>query len=813
MKLASGKIRLSATDLANHLGCRHLTSLDLAVALGTRDAPAWQSPDLQVLRERGMAHETAYLEHLKAQGAAIVDLQDVAIEEIAEAETIAAIKKGVDVIAQATLSDGRWFGRADVLRRVERAGRFGNWSYEVYDCKLARETKAATILQLSLYSELLAGIQWILPESMYVIPFGMDFRPERYRVLDFAAYYRYVKARLENAVEQRPATNAEPVVHCDICRWWPECDAQWRKNDHLSLVAGISRLQRKQLCAWEVNTVEQLAALPLPIQNRPEFGSKEGYAKVREQARVQVAARNQAQPVYEVLEVTNEHGLSLLPEPSLGDIFFDLEGDPFVGVSGREYLFGFVHETQTGDVAYESRWALTADEEKQAFEWFVETVMARWQIDQAMHIYHFTPYEPSALKRLMGRYATCEEEIDRMLRARLFIDLHTVLKRSVRAGVEQYSLKALEVFHDFRRQVPLADARTAMRRMEHSLELSRAPEADESVRKTIALYNADDCLSTRSLRNWLERERLQLGKAGIYLPRPEISDGAPPEPIGERQAQTAALAEILVTGISADPELRSDEEAARWLLANLLDWHRRENKAAWWDYFRLSDLTDEELPDERSALAGLQFVGRVDAGKKVPTDRYTFPNQETDLRAEDTVCHKGEKIGEVIAIDIAARTIDIKKTKKSAEVHPTSIFKDETGPRTSALADALFRLGTWVGRNGVDAPGLHRAARDFLLRRSPRLADGSSTVVRADESDLNAALRLGTLLDHSVLPIQGPPGAGKTFTGARMICDFVRRGKKVGITANSHKVIRNLLDEVLAAAKESDLRDLECVQK
>jgi predicted RecB family nuclease len=78
-------------------------------------------------------------------------------------------------------------------------------------------------------------------------------------------------------------------------------------------------------------------------------------------------------------------------------------------------------------------------------EWFADTVMVRWKSDPAMHIYHFTPYEPSALKRLMGRYASREEEIDRMLRAGLFIDLHTVLKRAVRAGVEQYSLKALEL--------------------------------------------------------------------------------------------------------------------------------------------------------------------------------------------------------------------------------------------------------------------------------------------------------------------------------------------------------------------------------
>jgi predicted RecB family nuclease len=187
-----------------------------------------------------------------------------------------------------------------------------------------------------------------------------------------------VKARLEKAVEQKLVTSAEPTAHCDICSWWPECDAHWRKVDHLSLVAGISRrLQRKQLSAWEVNTVEQLAVLALPIQNRPEYGSREGYAKVHEQARVQVAGRTQARPVYEVLEVTDEHGLLLLPEPSPVDIFFDLEGDPFVGVGGRKYLFGFVCESQAGEAAYEFRWAATADEEKRAFEWFADTVMVR----------------------------------------------------------------------------------------------------------------------------------------------------------------------------------------------------------------------------------------------------------------------------------------------------------------------------------------------------------------------------------------------------------------------------------------------------
>ena len=152
------------------------------------------------------------------------------------------------------------------------------------------------------------------------------------------------------------------------------------------------------------------------------------------------------------------------------------------------------------------------------------------------------------------------------------------------------------------------------------------------------------------MRDWLERERQALEQAGHRIPRPTMSDGAPPETIGERQRQTAALAEALKRGVSADPALRSEEDAARWLLANLLDWHRRESKADWWEYFRLKDLTDEDLLDERSALSGLRFVERLGVQRKIPTDRYSFEKQETDIRAGDTVCERGEKVGEVVEI-------------------------------------------------------------------------------------------------------------------------------------------------------------------
>ena len=816
MKASAGVIRLAASDLSNHLACRHLTALDLDVTTGGRPAPTWQSPDAWVLQQRGMEHEKAYLGYLAAEGVAICDLRNIDQDGRALAETLAAMERGVEAIAQATFASGRWFGRADVLRKVERPSRLGQWSYEVYDCKLARETKADTILQLSMYSELLQAIQGILPESMYVVPPGESFHPEQYRVLDYAAYYRYVKSRLETAVSDYGSaveTYPEPTPHCEVCRWRPDCDAVRRKDDHLSLVAGISRLQRKQLGIWDTKTVVDLARFPLPIRERPDHGSRDGYVRVREQARVQVAGREQRRQIHEILEITEEHGLSLLPAPSAGDVFFDLEGDPFVGLSGREYLFGLVLADGERMPQYECRWALTPEDEKSAFQWFVATVMDRWRHHPSMHVYHFAPYEPSALKRLMGRYVVCEDEIDRMLRANLFIDLHKVLKRSVRASVEQYSLKTLEVFHGFKRKVPLEEAGLAMRQMQHGLEMARGSEVDELVRQAILLYNADDCLSTLSLRDWLEHLRLQQELAGHQISRPVMSDGAPGEALSERQLQSAALAEALLRNIPADPETRNAEEAARWLLANLLDWHRRESKAEWWEYFRLKDLTDEELLDERSAISGLERVGTIEVIRKIPVDRYRFPKQETDVRAGDVVCEHGEKIGEVIAIDIASRMVDIKKMKKTADIHPTSIFVDGRGPKNDVLADALFRLGTWVNANGVDSAGPYRAVRDLLLRRPPRLLDGTGLTAQAGESTVDIAKRIAVQLDNSVLAIQGPPGAGKTFTGARMICELVRQGKKVGITAMSHKVIRNLLNEVIKAAPEYHLGALRCVQK
>jgi uncharacterized protein len=777
MRQENNLILISATDLSHHLDCGHLTALEYAKATKAIPPPNWTNPDTDVLQELGRRHEERYLKHLRGRGLEIVELRGQALDAQGMAATLAAMQQGVAAIAQAPLFHDNWAGYADVLLRTETKSDLGAWSYEVYDCKLSCKTKAATILQLSLYSDLLAHAQGAPPKRMYVISPSETLEPEPFNVAEYAAYYRLVKSRLKQAIAAPPdyrASAADPNLHCDVCSWWKRCDNEWRKQDHLSLVAGISRLQRKQLSAWEISTMAQLASMSVPVKNRPKYGSRAGYTKIREQARMQVAGREAQAQVFETFQLD---GLARLPEPSPGDIFFDLEGDYFVDHTGLEYLFGFVRVGRN-EQQYECRWSLNATEEKSAFEWFIDSVMQSWREHPNMHVYHFTPREPGTLKRLMGRYATREDEVDRMLRGRVMVDLHAVLKQSVRASVEQYSLKDLEKFWNFKRKAELQQVRNTRREIEHGLELGELQEIEPEKKQIIELYNADDCLSTVGLREWLEQRRTEEIAKGQQIPRPEIPESAPSEALEERQKLVAAVFADLTKDIPADPTERNADQSARWLLANMLEWHRREEKTKFWEFYHMKELPEEDLLYERSALAGLEFVKTVEVNRKIPTDQYKFPAQETDLRAEDSLYHRGERIGEVSAIDIATRTIHIKKMKKTADLHPSSVYAFDDIPAAEA-AKSLLTLATWVRDNSLDAPGLYRCGRDLLLAKKTQLIEENQSPLRREgETPLDAAKRLLPLLDSSVLAIQGPPGSGKTYTAASMICDLVRAGKR-----------------------------------
>lgn len=838
MRLLDGSPILSPTDLSSFLTCRHRTGLDLAVAHGVLRKPVDDDPFAAILRRLGDEHERRHVDSLRAKQREVLNLKDV---PDAYARTVAAMRDGVDVIVQARLEHGDLAGYADILLRVPGASDLGTWSYEVQDTKLARETKGGTILQLSAYSTLLAAVQGRMPERFHVVTpqpcaaagdaaQGTSAAPlpamtiHSYRVQEYAAYYRMVLDALRRAVRQGheallAAHYPDPVDACSVCRWEARCERRRRDDDHLSFIANTGRVHRVELAAQGHATLAAAAAMPVPVTFKPSRGAAETYNRIGDQARVQHQQRTERHPVYERLGVVSEQGLCRLPEPSAGDLFLDLEGAQFAREGGREYLFGAggVGEAD-GEFVYRAWWAMDDADEKNAFEAVMDLIMEAWARDPGMHVYHFNHYEPTAFKKLMGRHATRADALDRLLRAGRFVDLYPITRQAVRCGVESYSIKKLEQFSGYVRIEELRGVSDALMAAEIALE-TNAPEAvTPEIRRVVQRYNEDDCRSTQALRDWLESLRAAWIADGVDVPRPAAQPGEASAAVSELQQAAEALRARLLDGLAPEASDPSHPEHPRWLLAYLVDFHKREENAEWWEYYRLKELSDEALLDERDALAGLTFVERLGPvigknGKatKSVVDRYSYPFQEVEIGRKGKLhMRDGRAFGEIEAHDRSRRLIDVQKGPSRAEVHPTAVFAANV-ISTKELQKAVMRLAAAYVETRTLEPSADSSSPkpesgpcgiELLRRHTPRLGSGSFAA-DAGESAQQFAVRIVTELDETTLAIQGPPGAGKTHVGAEMVRALLRAGKKVGVTAVSHKVIRNLLDEVTGQAADA----------
>lgn len=820
MHRRDGVLVFSPTDLVGFLSCSHLTTLDLRAAGRAADAPVKDDPFLELLSRRGLDHERSYLDAIVAEGLTVVEIPGDANLAARAAATLDAMRAGADVIYQATFLDtdnaahGYWWrGHADFLRRVPQSTAFGPWGYEPEDTKLARHVKPAAVLQLCNYADHVGRIQQSQPESIHVI-LGGGSRVTLF-TRDFFAYYRRCRERLLAAVQHDASggTYPQPVAHCAVCRWTDTCQEQWLVNDDLCLVANMRRDQARKLSAHGIATGGALAE-SAPGDRVPGMGIGP-LDRLRVQAALQVQHRRNgpaAAPPYRLLDPAGPGiGLAGLPEPDDGDVFFDMEGDPFVDDQGIEYLFGYGW-TEQDTFKYERHWAHSSAEEKRAFEAFIDFVLERRERFPRMHVYHYAPYEPTALGRLMGRHATRESELDALLRGGVLVDLYRVVRQSLIVGVQSYSIKKLEPLYMSRRGGVIADAGSSTVAYEHWLETG-----DQRLLDDIEVYNREDCISTWLLRDWLEERRAEA--AGLFasvLPRPSLP-GA--EAHGEEPDLDLVVMlshELVPEELDAPPfEAEDPLLRGRWLLGQLLDWHRREDKPEWWRFFdRVLRCTDEDLIEDSEAIAGLEYDGEVGVVKRSVIHRYRFdPEQEHKLIPGRDVCDPaverarlgGEKRvgpGTLMDVDPVAGTLDLKRGASSAGTHPTALIPG--GPlNTNAQRGALRRLARAVIDNGIDSEaGPYRAARDLLLRRPPRLVGqkGHGTALRRDEALLDAAIRCARGLNRSCLPIQGPPGSGKTWTAARMIVALVRDGHRVGITATSHAVISHVLEGVLDCA-------------
>jgi uncharacterized protein len=798
MRWLSGELVTTPSDLVGFWLCRHLTALERAVARGERAAAARPDPELDLFTRRGREHERGVLERLRAEGRRVDEVTVVgegrdALEGGARL-TLEAMRAGADVIYQATFFDGHRGGVADFLwRRDDRPSRLGPFSYEPADAKLARHVKPAVVLQLCACAEHLARLQGVEPELVHVV-LG-DGATQSVPHAGVAPFYRTVRRAFEEAMRAGlGATGPDPVDHCSVCRWSAECEERRRRDDRLTLVADLRREQEARLAAAGISTVEALAErAPASVKGI----GKATLARIASQARLQVRQRRTGAVEWELLPLEEGRGLLALPAPSAGDLFFDMESDPLV-TGGLEYLFGVVEHSE-GRPAYRALWAHEAAAEKRAFEKFVDFVTARVAVHPELHVYHYGAYEPAALKRLMGVHGTREKELDAILRGQVLVDLHRVVRHGVRVSQESYSIKKLEPLYREARTTAVAGGLGSVVAYEEWRETGHAARLHE-----IEAYNRDDCLSLVGLRGWLEARRSELEASRGPLPRPVAVDPAPSAGV---QAAEAAEGDVTAALLAASTG------PAQELLAHLVGWHRREARPEWWMWFHRRRLSPDELHDDAEALAGLEYHGVAGKGNRSLTHEYRFdPQQEhrigTGDKPDDPAT--GQGAGEVVFVDNVRGIVRLKRSAWSDKPHPRALVP--AGPlETGAQRDALLRIGRWVAGNGIDAAGPYRAVRDLLLRRRPRLRPGGAPA-GAGEDASDVAVRLATSLDHGCLAVQGPPGSGKTRTGARLVLELARAGRRVGVTANSHKAIANLLDDLCAAAEKAGVR-LDVLQK
>ena len=782
-RLAPGQLLYSPSDLVTFLECQHASFLDvrnLTDPIARKKADATQ----QLLRERGIEHEQAYLQQLKDQGN---DVQVIPAKRSLEARaelTALAMQGGADVIYQGAFLDEPWCGYADFLVKCESASSLGEHSYEVLDTKLARTARPRHIVQLCMYSAMLANEQGLHPTHMHL--YSGAGEKLSFQVSDFLAYCSHARQNFEHYMANLPE-DSYPVscAHCSICAWQEHCTARWEADDHLCRVANIRRTQIDKLHKADIRTVAQLAAMPVPSEV-PGM-DPQVLARLGSQAALQCERTLTGKNRFEVIAGTEGAGLARMPMPDAGDLFFDMEGDP-LHPDGLEYLFG-LHYMHGHEEAFKVFWAHDHAQEKQALQAFMQFLQDHLANYPHAHVYHYNHYETTALKRLSCRYAACEDQLDALLRAQIFVDLYAVVRESIRTSEPGYSIKHLETFYMDKRDDAVATAVDSM------LTYSRwRATGEDALLDEIARYNRADCISTRLLRNWL----LELRPDDMPFPAPDPDPGMQSLQQDPVQAERAALQEHL-------GKLQDTSKALGEHLSHLLEFHKREAKPQWWSRFDRQNKFEDELISDTECLAGLQRIGAPETDGLYWIYTFRFPPQESKLRAGHMVVNARtlETAGLIVDLDEARHAVRIRrKIDKGPLPHNFSAGPekpiDHRGIR--AAMDRCARLVT-------GHPDQRHVASELLQRRIPRIHGKTpgQPIVTAPHTQAKI-LQAIRQLDHSYLFIQGPPGSGKTYVSAHVIVELLKGGKQIGITSNSHKAIDNLLSQVVGIAEQEQVR-------
>ena len=806
MFVADDRVIYSASDLAAAARCEYALLRAFDAKLDRGRAVAVEDELLARTAQLGGEHEQRHLDALRDTAeVAIIGRPSYTVAGLTAAAeaTMRAVERRAPVVYQAAMFDGRFAGFADFLVLEGE-------QYILRDTKLARSVKVEALLQLAAYADTLAraGVP-VAPEVELVLGDGAT---ARYRVDELLPVYVPRRTALQRLLDahlaaDKPVSWDDPDVRA--CFRCPECEIQVREHDDLLLVAGMRVSQRARLIDADVTTVHELACHTGAVAEL----SARTVRTLAAQARLQVAERVDGKPPYEVADA---QPLMVLPDANKGDLFFDFEGDPLWTVDGREwgleYLWGVL--TTTDD--FHPFWAHDRASERQALVDFLAMVRKRMRRYPGMHIYHYAAYEKSTLLRLAGRYGVGENDIDDLLRNGILVDLYPLVRKSIRVGTENYSIKSLEPLYmgnELRsgEVTTAADSITQYARYCALRDEGRTDEA-ASVLKEIEDYNVYDCRSTRRLRDWLMARAIESG-VPPRGPQPVRDDGA--IEIGDDVERR------LLKFAGDSVEERTAEQQAVAMVAAARGFHKREDKPFWWSHFdRVNNPVDEwadntdvfiadrveivndwhQPPKARKPQRHIRLIGEIASGE-LSSDMYALYDPPAPADLADDPDRRGFGSVTVVECDnpeAPTEAVVIEKQPKDGDVFDQVPFALTPGPpiNTKPLQDSIAETAARVAA-GLPALPVD-AITDILLRHTPRMLSGAPLPRSgAVADDITAAL---LDLDSSYLAVHGPPGTGKTFTTAEVIARLVNQHQwRIGVVAQSHAVVENLFCDVLRA--------------
>ncbi|QIX27927.1 TM0106 family RecB-like putative nuclease [Nocardioides sp. JQ2195] len=840
----------SATDLVTAARCEFALLSQVDRLLGR--APQDESPDdplMAQIADLGKRHEAQALAafeaelgvHDAARGTgvrrfeAVPGFSSAALEDAAQL-TAEALTEGADVLHQPAFFDGEFFGYADFLRATPEG-------WVVVDAKLARQAQPTALLQLAAYSTAVtrAGGRVAPVVRLHL---GDD------RVLDFPreeleAVFRERRARIRALLVSHQA-GVDPVrwdqpgiLHCGSCA---DCERAAVAADDLVLVARLRMDQRRRLKSVGIHTMGDLAE----AETGPSGMAGSTFAKLRAQARLQVQGAAEGETLHEVI---SQQALRSLPEPSPGDLFFDFEGDPLFNEGdpdrwGLEYLWGVLtspdHPSQPRQ--FMPLWADDHTAEKDQLIAFLDDVVARLEVHPDLHIYHYAPYEVTALKRLAGVCETHESVVDDLLRRGVFVDLYATVRESVLISESSYSIKRLEpLYLSTPRGGEVTKGDASIAEYHDYCQLRDLGDASGAAVKRANLldYNEIDCVSTLELRDWLrglvEPVEDDGGTGGATGGRGGAADSGDSDDSaggGESESEVdealVALTDSLRSRAGAAPRPERTHEEQGWaMLASALGYHRRERLPEAWAHFnRLGEpvgswrtspdvvcfddppeVVDDWFkgPRKRTFTRVLTAVVDLPVGSAVGVasgmdSMYADPMPQELCPPENGVHAAGFGVT-ITAVEPEGERFRITFTetlKMQMDGHPELPLAliPGFGVNEKPLAEAIREVATEADRLGT-LPA--QPALDVLAKRGPRLTAGGAGGTLPDSGDKAADLTEALLsIDRSYLAVQGPPGTGKTYTGSEVITRLVRdHGWKVGVVAQSHAVVENFLAAVV----------------